>query len=86
MKNYFFMFGHSQPLEQSLQHEHSHLQFGQSLQQSFEQQLPALPEPAQQLAEVAWPVMPAVNKAVPRSRPLNNLTIMRNSLSWIGCS
>ena len=42
MKNYFFMFGHSQPFEQSLQHEHLQSQFGQSLQQSFVQQVPDL--------------------------------------------
>jgi hypothetical protein len=36
------MFGHSQPLEQSAQHEHVHLQSGQSLQQSFVQQVPVL--------------------------------------------
>jgi hypothetical protein len=36
------MLGHLQPLEQSLQQSHSHLQFGQSLQQSFVQQVPSL--------------------------------------------
>jgi hypothetical protein len=36
------MFGHSQPFEQSLQQSHLHLQLGQSLQQSFEQQVPVL--------------------------------------------
>jgi hypothetical protein len=35
------MFGHSQPLVQSLQQSPSQLQFGQSSQQSFEQQDPS---------------------------------------------
>jgi hypothetical protein len=39
---YFCMLGHSQPLVQSSQQAHSHLQFGQSLQQSAEQQVPSL--------------------------------------------
>ena len=40
--SYFCMFGHLQPLVQSSQQGHSHLQFGQSLQQSSVQQVPAL--------------------------------------------
>jgi hypothetical protein len=44
------MLGHSQPLVQSSQHAHSHLQFGQSLQQSSEQQDPSF---EQQVASFA---------------------------------
>jgi hypothetical protein len=43
-----YLLGHSQPFAQSLQHAQSQLQFGQSLQQSFEQQEPL----SQQLALV----------------------------------
>jgi hypothetical protein len=81
MKNYFFIFGHSQPLEQSLQHEHWHLQLGQSLQQSFVQQVPVLQSDGSLVTDADPPVMPAASRVVPRTRPLNSLTIMRNSLS-----
>ena len=47
------MLGHSQPFAQSLQHGHSQLQFGQSLQQSFEQHAASLPTGAAVVAEVA---------------------------------
>jgi hypothetical protein len=44
--------GHSQPFEQSLQHEHVHLQFGQSLQQPFVQQVPVLQIAASSVTDV----------------------------------
>jgi hypothetical protein len=76
-----YLFGHSQPLEQSWQHEQSHLQLGQSLQQSFVQQAPVLQRAGSSVTAVDGPTMPAANKALPRSRPLNSFTIIENSLS-----
>jgi hypothetical protein len=52
MKTYFFIFGQLQPFEQSLQQSHLHLQLGQSLQQSFEQQVPVLQVAAPSVTDV----------------------------------
>jgi hypothetical protein len=46
------LFGHSQPFVQSSQQADSHLQFGQSLQQSFEQQEPSFEQQVASLAGV----------------------------------
>jgi hypothetical protein len=73
---YFFMLGHSQPFEQSLQHEHVHLQFGQSLQQSFVQQVPDLQSAGSSVTEVVWPTMPATSRPVATTRPPKSLTII----------
>jgi hypothetical protein len=81
MKRCYFLFGHSQPLEQSLQHEQLHLQFGQSLQQSFVQQVPVLQSDGSLVTAADPPTMPAASRVVPSTRPLNSLTNMRNSLS-----
>ena len=75
MKNYFFIFGHSQPFEQSLQQSHLQLQFGQSLQHSLEQQVPSL-QTAPVVAVVEGPAMLAATIPVASNKPLNNLTNM----------
>jgi hypothetical protein len=69
------MLGHAQPFAQSLQQSHLQLQFGQSLQQSAEQQVPSL-QTAPVVAVVDGPAMLAATIPVARSRPLNNLTNM----------
>ncbi len=77
IKNYFFILGHSQPFEQSLQHEHSHLQLGQSLQQSFEQQEPLSHVVPVVVNDVAGdPAMAATIKPAVTTRPLNNFVNM----------
>ena len=74
---YFFMFGHSQPFAQSLQHSHSQLQLGQSLQQSLLQQaLLFLQHEAVSVTAAFWPAMPAATRPVARIRPLNSLVII----------
>ena len=70
------MFGHSQPLVQSLQQSHSQLQFGQSLQHSFEQQVASPVAGVPAVAEVLRPATLAATTPVARSRPLNNLVNM----------
>jgi len=83
MKNYFFMLGHSQPFEQSLQHAQVHLQFGQSLQQSFEQQVPDLQVAALSVREADCPAKLAAIMAAATNKPPNNLTNIENSLSLV---
>jgi len=75
------MFGHSQPFEQSLQHAQSQLQFGQSLQQSFVQQVPVLQTAASSVTDVAGAVTAAAIKPAATTKPPNNLTNIENSLS-----
>ena len=71
------MFGHSQPFAQSLQHSHSQLQLGQSLQQSLLQQaLLFLQHEAVSVTAAFWPAMPAATRPVARIRPLNSLVII----------
>jgi hypothetical protein len=78
------MLGHSQPLVQSSQHAHSQLQFGQSLQQSFAQQLPALQVGSAALvAGSEWLTKPAAASAEATNSPPNTLANMNNSLSWM---
>ena len=82
------MFGHSQPFEQSLQHEHVHLQLGQSLQQSFTQHVPVLQSCGLSTLDVGWLVVPATPAAISAAAmvmPPNSLTSMDNSLSWNKC-
>jgi len=78
---YFFMLGHSQPFAQSSQQSHLQLQFGQSLQQSFEQQVPSLQTGALDAAGVDWPAIPAATRPAAINNPPNNLTNIVNSLS-----
>jgi hypothetical protein len=82
MKNYFFMLGHSQPFEQSLQHAQAHLQLGQSLQQSFEQQVPVLQVAAPSVRGADCPAKLAAIRPAATTKPPNNLTNIENSLSW----
>ena len=77
------LFGHSQPFEQSLQQAHSHLQFGQSLQQSFVQQVPSLHVGSAVVADVEWLVKPAAARAAATNSPPKTLANMNNSLSWM---
>ncbi len=75
------MLGHLQPFAQSLQQSHLQLQFGQSLQQSLEQQAPSLQVGAAIVLVLAWPVRLAATMPVASKRPLNNLTNILNTLS-----
>ena len=80
---YFVIFGHSHPFSQSVQQSHSQLQFGQSLQHSFEQQAPFVQHDAVPVVlDVAdEPATPAAIKPAAKTRPPNNFTNMENSLS-----
>jgi hypothetical protein len=78
------LLGQEQPLAQSLQQPQSHLQLGQSLQQSSEQQA-ALALLLQQLAAFSVldedvPAMAAAIRPVATARPPNSLTNMVESL------
>jgi hypothetical protein len=66
-----------------LQHSHSQLQSGQSLQQSFEQQAPlAQHDAASVVSDVAdEPATPTAIKPAAKTRPPNNFANMENSLS-----
>ena len=75
------MLGHLQPFAQSWQQSHLQLQFGQSLQQSAEQQLPALQLGAVVALVLVFPATLAATMPVASKRPLNNLTNILNSLS-----
>jgi hypothetical protein len=75
--------GHSQPFEQSLQHAQVHLQFGQSLQQSFEQQVPVLQVAASSVREADCPAKLAAIMPAATTKPPKILTNIENSLSWI---
>ena len=75
------MLGHLQPFAQSLQQSHLQLQFGQSLQQSAEQQLPLLQVGAVVALVLILPATLAATMPVASKRPLNNLTNILNSLS-----
>jgi hypothetical protein len=77
------MLGHSQPFEQSLQHAQVHLQLGQSLQQSFERQVPVLQVAAPSVREADCPAKLAAIKPAATTKPPNNLTNIENSLSLI---
>jgi hypothetical protein len=76
-----YLFGHWQPLEQSLQQSHVQLQFGQSLQQSFVQQVPVLQIAASSTTGVDCPVAAAATTPAAITKPPNNLTNIENSLS-----
>jgi hypothetical protein len=80
---YFVIFGHSQPFSQSLQQSQSQLQFGQSLQHSFEQQAPFVQHDAVPVVPVVAdePATPAAMSPAANTRPPNNFTNMENSLS-----
>jgi hypothetical protein len=77
--------GQEHPLAQSSQQAQSHLQSGQSLQQSSEQQA-ALALLLQQLAAFSVlgdvPAMAAAIRPVATARPPNSLTNMVHSLSF----
>jgi hypothetical protein len=77
----YFMFGHEQPFAQSSQHGHSQLQFGQSLQQSSEQQPPSAQFGAVVIAGVELLTKPAATNPVATDNPPSNLTNIVNSLS-----
>jgi hypothetical protein len=66
------MLGHEHPFAQSSQHGHSQLQFGQSLQQSSEQQPPSLQVGAVALS-VELPAIPAAANPAATNNPPNNL-------------
>jgi hypothetical protein len=69
----YALFGQSQPSLQLSQHAHSQLQFGQSLQQSFEQQAPfSQQEPV--VLPVDGPAIAAPIKPAATARPPNNFT------------
>ncbi len=79
--DYFFIFGHLQPFAQSLQQSHLQLQFGQSLQQSAEQQAPSLQVDAVVAAVLLCPAKLATTRPAASNNPPNNLTNIENSLS-----
>jgi hypothetical protein len=64
-----------------LQQSQVHLQFGQSLQQSFEQQVPVLQVAAPSVREADCPAKLAAIKPAATTKPPNNLTNIENSLS-----
>jgi hypothetical protein len=71
------LFGQAQPFSQSSQQAHSHLQFGQSLQQSSEQQAAALSLEQQLTTSVASDDVPATLAAMrpaTSARPPNIFT------------
>jgi hypothetical protein len=75
------MFGHLHPLAQSWQHSHLQLQFGQSLQQSAEQQEPSLQVDAVVAAVLVCCATLAATTPTASNKPPNNLTNIDNSLS-----
>jgi hypothetical protein len=75
------MLGHLQPFAQSLQQSHLQLQFGQSLQQSAEQQAPSLQVGAVVAPGLLLPATLAATIPAASSNPPNNLTNIENSLS-----
>lgn len=77
----YFMLGHLQPLAQSSQHLHLQLQFGQSLQQSSEQQAPSVHTGAALSDEPDWLINPAESKPAATNKPPKNLIAIVNSLS-----
>jgi hypothetical protein len=79
------MFGHSQPFEQSLQHAQVHLQLGQSLQQSFVQQVPVLQTAGLPVTDVDVPAKLAAIRPAATTKPPKILTIIVDSLFWIDC-
>jgi hypothetical protein len=72
-----YLLGHSQSLAQPLQQEHSQLQLGQSLQQSFAQH--AAFSAAALLEAAGAPVRPAVMRPAPTVSPPNSFINMERS-------